>query len=235
MSSHCTRPCRVKDLASCFYACRFPSDEESSDAILSTLPQVQNTIMAANSRCSSKTCDSCRKTSFANKMCNEEANGESSAQSSTLNSTDDNEVEEGRRDPKWPRFSEEDYIVFCFREDGAIHMINESKPSKTYDDNSKKGKEGWSNEMESDWPEDEIKEMDSAAIGTRLGCKLEESFESCNSNQSDTSTNSFSFQKESSSYAQIRETQGHKFASPLLQILKGEHFEISQPLHVCKF
>ncbi|XP_073294279.1 protein BREAKING OF ASYMMETRY IN THE STOMATAL LINEAGE-like [Primulina huaijiensis] len=147
--------------------------------------------MTANSKCSSKTHDSGVKTSVANKKCNEEEKYESSAQRLTANSiTNDNEVEEGSRDRKWP---EEDYIVFCFREDGAIHLINESKPSKTYGDNNKKCEKKWSNEMESEWPEDEIKEIDSATIGAK-GCE-EDSFESCNSNQSDTSSNSFSFPK----------------------------------------
>lgn len=27
----------------------------------------------------------------------------------------------------WPSFEEEDYIVFCFEEDGAIHMVKEVK------------------------------------------------------------------------------------------------------------
>ncbi|XP_075475847.1 protein BREAKING OF ASYMMETRY IN THE STOMATAL LINEAGE-like [Primulina tabacum] len=147
--------------------------------------------MNANSKCSSKTHDSGVKTSVANKICNEEEKYESNAQRLTANSTtNDNEVEEGSRDRKWP---EEDYIVFCFREDGAIHLINESKPSKTYGDNNKKCEEQRSNEMESEWPEDEIKEIDSATIVAK-GCE-EDSFESCNSNQSDTSANSFSFPK----------------------------------------
>lgn len=123
-----------------YYVSRY-LDEESSDTIHSTFPQMQTTSMAANSKCSRKTHHSGMKISVANKICNEEEKDESSAQRlMTPNSTttNDNEVEEGSRDPKWPRFSEEDYIVFCFREDGAIHMINESKPSKTYDENNNK-------------------------------------------------------------------------------------------------
>ncbi|XP_073269620.1 protein BREAKING OF ASYMMETRY IN THE STOMATAL LINEAGE-like [Primulina huaijiensis] len=267
MSSPCTRldRCRVKDLASCFYPCRFPLEEESPGTIIrSTIPQMQKARMDANSKRSSKTRDSSRKTSDANKICNEEEKGESSAQSSTLDSTDDNEVEEGSsRDPKWPRFSEEDYIVFCFREDGAIHMINDSKPSKTYDENNKKfrrqdraerscdairgggfdehvedtqtdaeeipilvakGEEKWCNEMESDWPEDEIKEIDSATIETKQGFE-EESFESCNSNKSDTSTNSFSFPKLGIEW----------IGSPVHMPKPEKHRATSVLLHCCRF
>lgn len=35
----------------------------------------------------------------------------------------ENDDEESR----WPSFEEEDYIVFCFEEDGAIHMVKEVK------------------------------------------------------------------------------------------------------------
>ncbi|XP_073138144.1 protein BREAKING OF ASYMMETRY IN THE STOMATAL LINEAGE [Henckelia pumila] len=222
MSSPCTRlvRCRVKDLASCFYACRFPLDEESSDAISSSFPPMQNA--------------SSSKISVANKICNEEEKGETSAQSWKLNNSTNHEsesVEEGSRDSKWPRFSEEDYIVFCFREDGAIHMINENKPSKTYDhhDNSKKGHEKeWSNNemMEShEWTEDEIKEMESATnIGAIKACE-EDSFESCNSNQSDTSTNSFSFPKLGVEW----------IGSPVHMPKSEKHKATSLLLHCCRF
>lgn len=34
---------------------------------------------------------------------------------------------EGENDSSWPRFSEEDYIVFCFEEDGGIHIVEDKK------------------------------------------------------------------------------------------------------------
>lgn len=34
---------------------------------------------------------------------------------------------EGENDSSWPRFSEEDYIVFCFEDDGGIHIVEDRK------------------------------------------------------------------------------------------------------------
>lgn len=31
-------------------------------------------------------------------------------------------------DSRWPHFSDEDYIVFCFREDGAFDVVKDGKP-----------------------------------------------------------------------------------------------------------
>lgn len=33
-----------------------------------------------------------------------------------------------------PRFAEEEYIVFCFREDGEIDMVNEGRSSEEHDE-----------------------------------------------------------------------------------------------------
>lgn len=35
--------------------------------------------------------------------------------------------EKGENDSSWPRFSEEDYIVFCFEDDGGIHIVEDRK------------------------------------------------------------------------------------------------------------
>lgn len=41
------------------------------------------------------------------------------------------EEEDGNNDRRWPSFADEEYIVFSFRKDGAIHMKKERKPSET--------------------------------------------------------------------------------------------------------
>lgn len=40
------------------------------------------------------------------------------------------EEKDGSNDRRWPSFEDEEYIVFSFRKDGAIHMIKERKPSE---------------------------------------------------------------------------------------------------------
>ncbi|KAF5734636.1 hypothetical protein HS088_TW15G00128 [Tripterygium wilfordii] len=36
------------------------------------------------------------------------------------------ETEDGSEESSWPHFRDEDYIVFCFRDDGAIDVLKES-------------------------------------------------------------------------------------------------------------
>ncbi|CAA0838759.1 Protein BREAKING OF ASYMMETRY IN THE STOMATAL LINEAGE [Striga hermonthica] len=121
-----------------------------------------------------------------------------------------------RNEPE-PRFAEEDYIVFCFREDGEIDMINEGNYKKyNYEDeiddddhehvdiiatttlrpmiNRKKGDEKVRVEkgIEGQPNGNEVKEIDS--IEQPNSASKMDSFESCDSNLSDTtSTSSFAF------------------------------------------
>ncbi|CAL5441994.1 unnamed protein product [Camellia sinensis] len=37
---------------------------------------------------------------------------------------EDKEIDES----SWPHFADEDYIFFCFKEDGAIHVVQDEKP-----------------------------------------------------------------------------------------------------------
>ncbi|KAK4402547.1 protein BREAKING OF ASYMMETRY IN THE STOMATAL LINEAGE [Sesamum angolense] len=128
MSSPCTVPrlfrCRARDFASCFYACRLPLDEESD--IRSKPSQTLNESAVSNSKHAVRGHRTSRKTSTVDRTCSEDR-GESSVQSSSLTNSRGRRLDE-------PRFAEEDYIVFCFREDGAIHMIGEGKSSEAYDE-----------------------------------------------------------------------------------------------------
>ncbi|KAL3623346.1 hypothetical protein CASFOL_032162 [Castilleja foliolosa] len=126
MSSPCTSlfRCRVRDLASCFYACRLPLDEE---------PENGETIF-----------------DDAKQMPEKEYLVE------TLSGN--NIVSQGGRvggdgNGSEPHFAEEDYIVFCFREDGEIDMINEgnnkSSSMKKVDEKSKEKGTNNASKMES--------------------------------------------------------------------------------------
>ncbi|KAH6801068.1 hypothetical protein C2S52_001532 [Perilla frutescens var. hirtella] len=166
--------CRVRDLASCFLACRISLEEEEPD-ISRSKPQSKtlNRSIAPDSR---KTSESKRR--------HVEEHAAASVQSSSHHTCSGGctcRATEGE-----PRFAEEDYIVFCFGEDGEIQMINDAKSSETYTR-----------------PSSEAAATLQPCI-TRKGGEMEEemnpnpskmdSFESCESNLSDTSTtSSFSF------------------------------------------
>ncbi|KAL3824709.1 hypothetical protein ACJIZ3_020738 [Penstemon smallii] len=201
MSTDCTITrlvrCRVKDLASCFYACRFPLEEEaaSSGSRVPTQPILNP------------------EATLEKKMCNE--NGKSVQSSSSQNNSSKN-----GDDSSWPSFVEEDYIVFCFREDGAIEMINDSKSSSEsfhqnilkrklrYSSNRDSRKEGMvdseekdnqTNEEEIDILDpkvEEIKEMNINNNNPIIEETSAHTFESCDSSLSDntsSSTSSFAF------------------------------------------
>ncbi|CAL5441532.1 unnamed protein product [Camellia sinensis] len=48
-----------------------------------------------------------------------------------LSSTQSNNIELEKTEideSSWPHFGDEDYIVFCFKEDGVIHVVQDGKP-----------------------------------------------------------------------------------------------------------
>ncbi|XP_057791784.1 uncharacterized protein LOC131008775 [Salvia miltiorrhiza] len=80
-----------------------------------------------------------------------------------------------------PRFAEEDYIVFCFGEDGEIHMINNDRKSSEI--------------LQPCCSVSTTKMMKNEVEQPNIsGSKMESSFESCDSSLSETSTcSSFAF------------------------------------------
>ncbi|PIN12667.1 hypothetical protein CDL12_14725 [Handroanthus impetiginosus] len=174
--------CRVRDLASCFYACRFPLEEEHEIKGNKT-PQISNGSINLDCKCG-------KMSNVKKKICPKKQ--ENSVQNSLENAS-------GAE----PRFADEDYIVFCFREDGEIHMINERKscgdgdsidehPDTTSRTTNRKEYENKSKETETKWPpDDEIEEIN-PNLEQPNASKMD-SFESCDSNLSDTSTSSFAF------------------------------------------
>ncbi|GFY85679.1 hypothetical protein Acr_04g0004170 [Actinidia rufa] len=113
----CT-PWTIKDWATCFFACRFPLDEEP-DTFCSSSAQVPGGggMGFSKGRGMSK---------MANK-CNQERESIPSSTQATNSRRDEHGIVD---DSSWPRLADEDYIVFCFREDGAIHVVKDGKKTE---------------------------------------------------------------------------------------------------------
>ncbi|GFZ16960.1 hypothetical protein Acr_26g0002300 [Actinidia rufa] len=67
---------------------------------------------------------------MANK-CNQERDSSPSSTQATNSRRDENRILD---DSSWTRFADEDYIVFCFRKDGAIHVVKDGKKPKGLSD-----------------------------------------------------------------------------------------------------
>ncbi|KAM7479797.1 hypothetical protein LguiA_028010 [Lonicera macranthoides] len=111
---------RVRDWASCFYACRFPLDEEPERFCCSSIQicKGDDRGQVRDIRGTESSEDRYKQKQQSTKKLNE--NNDSRDLEEKGNENDDEES-------RWPSFEEEDYIVFCFEEDGAIHMVKEVK------------------------------------------------------------------------------------------------------------
>ncbi|CAI9787178.1 unnamed protein product [Fraxinus pennsylvanica] len=207
----------LKDIASCFYSCRFPLDEEP-EKFCSSLSRIPNGGVVINPKGSRRSHKVKRKMSKV-EICHQEG---ASVQSSTrYSSTNSQENEEGNADLSWPGVAEEDYIVFFFHEDGGIHIINdgnseesdevqnanstssrrinrkldygedieESSVCRSKRDTVNKAEKDNHQTTEEDIAKpDEIKEINGVEEGIKTN-----SLESCDSNQSNSSMGSFAF------------------------------------------
>ncbi|KAG6675381.1 hypothetical protein I3843_15G093200 [Carya illinoinensis] len=119
---------RVRDWVSCFLACRFPLDDESNDAYRSSAPQklprknLGFDAKGTESRVMNQT--SKKKSRHKSRRSKERQSKLSSTQTKDAISVENGSVD----DSCWPHFSDEDYIVFCFREDGAFDVVKDGKP-----------------------------------------------------------------------------------------------------------
>ncbi|XP_051117090.1 protein BREAKING OF ASYMMETRY IN THE STOMATAL LINEAGE-like [Andrographis paniculata] len=157
-------PWKVKDLASCFHFCHIPLVSDKEPDICLSKPRLQTSkgskVFDSKSGCKR----SVKESTNAKKLCNvEEGGGESVERSS-------HRYKAGRA-RREAAFSEEDYIVFCFREDGKMHLIDEENSSEECQQNNeetkttadasntsqgnKKHDEKGSNKMCTKWPPDE--------------------------------------------------------------------------------
>ncbi|XP_016493147.1 protein BREAKING OF ASYMMETRY IN THE STOMATAL LINEAGE-like isoform X3 [Nicotiana tabacum] len=181
---------RIKDWVSCFYACRFPLEEEK-DIYCAMSPQKPSRNMVFDPIGDHNRKKNRKK--LKKKMEKRKEFVEISAEG---------KAEEGGNDSSWPRFSEEDYIVFCFEDDGGIHIVEDKKSEKFQQKIDhvnlsprpvcRKGERKGSNDMEEEWPPAVDKEI--SHIGDVSESKTSPSAESSESNDhSNGSTGSFAF------------------------------------------
>ncbi|KAL4283727.1 hypothetical protein GQ457_16G031400 [Hibiscus cannabinus] len=150
---------RVKDFASCFLASRFPLEEEAAE----TNPK--ETIV------------------LDRKEKDESGGKEINMPLPTTLST--NTVSESENSSR-PCFSDEDYIVFCFKEDGAFILMEDGNKSEDAESD-----EGRSSEAETS-----AAKHRGDRERSKIWWEVEDrtvSVESSGSNQSDGSTGSFAF------------------------------------------
>nr|XP_016466004.1 PREDICTED: protein BREAKING OF ASYMMETRY IN THE STOMATAL LINEAGE-like isoform X1 [Nicotiana tabacum] len=109
---------RIKDWVSCFYACRFPLEEEK-DMFCAMSPQKPSRNMVFD-----PIGDHSRKKN------RKKLKKKTEKRKEFVEISAEGKAEEGGNDSSWPRFSEEDYIVFCFEDDGGIHIVEDKKSEK---------------------------------------------------------------------------------------------------------
>ncbi|XVF08890.1 hypothetical protein REPUB_Repub07fG0043200 [Reevesia pubescens] len=127
---------RVRDLASCFLACRFPLEEEPQTH-RSSSPQlpIRNMVFETKDDTKDKKCN--KRLSRRNR-CNKDRQLNLSTPTVSRNIAS---VENGSSDcdnGSWPCFSDEEYIVFCFREDGAFDVVKDNNKSEESNQSSRK-------------------------------------------------------------------------------------------------
>ncbi|KAK3225475.1 hypothetical protein Dsin_005337 [Dipteronia sinensis] len=163
---------RVRDWASCFTACRFPLDEDN-DSFPSSPPQLPIRNMVKGKRTSKKL--------LRRKECKKDRYGS---------------IDFGTSQSQENIADDEDYIVYCFSEDGGFDVVKDgrSEPSSNHIDCTRR----------SSWPvnrkyeeEDAVYlDIESAASSNRIRYQTDQgmvSVESSDSNRSDNSTASFAF------------------------------------------
>ncbi|KAE8667928.1 hypothetical protein F3Y22_tig00112353pilonHSYRG00023 [Hibiscus syriacus] len=111
---------RVKDFASCFLACSFPAEEEPAE----TNPPSSSKHPKGNI-VSERNVDSGGKE--INERRNECDNGR---RRRTLSSKNRVSMDDGSENSSRPCFSDEEYIVFCFKEDGAFLVMEDGNKSE---------------------------------------------------------------------------------------------------------
>nr|XP_011464281.1 PREDICTED: protein BREAKING OF ASYMMETRY IN THE STOMATAL LINEAGE [Fragaria vesca subsp. vesca] len=205
-----------KDCASCFLACRFPLDDEAVDdprRYATTPPQlpirnmafdyqrdsgrnesVRNTNMSP-SRHKNSTLSVRRRPSHDSKQVKETTSTSTSTSigSSTCRRVGYQSSDEESSCRQLPHFADEDqdYIVFCFKEDGKFEVVKNVKPEgqKCRDSTSSKNSRQINRKNEGE----KGKNICSDTKATAACSMGEVSIESSDSNQSAGSTASFAF------------------------------------------
>ncbi|XVF49904.1 hypothetical protein PTKIN_Ptkin04bG0053400 [Pterospermum kingtungense] len=211
---------RVRDLASCFLACRFPLEEET-ETHRSSSPQLPIQNMVFETKDETRDKKRTKRVSRRNRY-----NKDRQLNQSPKVSRNTASVENGGDNSSWPCFSDEEYIVFCFREDGAFDVVKDNSKSEDSNESSRnsrpvnrklnygedaerdkqRSRDGGeiipAKEGEGEERSSICLEVESASGSLRKRHQVEEtprangrtvSVESSDSNQSDGSTGSFAF------------------------------------------
>ncbi|CAI9113372.1 OLC1v1013957C1 [Oldenlandia corymbosa var. corymbosa] len=181
---------RVRDLAACFFACEIPRiDHEEQNCSTSTgHPEVPRKNMVFDPIGERR-----RKQKDEQKQRTKKSNQKKVSVENSQKIT--RKSEEGlSRLSSGSHFKEEEYIVFCFKDDGSIHLGKEKRTSEV--SNATTVEEEGSDDVELVWPPDEIKEIDHAGNHGDQAKTLSSILsvtESSDSNRSDASSGSFAF------------------------------------------
>ncbi|XP_022736558.1 protein BREAKING OF ASYMMETRY IN THE STOMATAL LINEAGE-like [Durio zibethinus] len=128
---------RVRDLASCFLSCRFPLEEER-DTHRPSSPQFPIRNMVFETKDDTRDKKSNKRLSRRNRCNKERQLNQNPAISRNIAS-----VENGSDNSSWPCFPDEEYIVFCFREDGAFDVVRDNSKSEESNQSNITKQFGW--------------------------------------------------------------------------------------------
>ncbi|OMO58752.1 Plant disease resistance response protein [Corchorus capsularis] len=122
---------RVKDLASCFLACRFPleGETETRHSASSQVP-IANMVFETHDDTGGDYNNKKSKKRLSRR--NRGNNGDRQVNPSPTVENENGSGGGGGDNSSWRGFSDEEYIVFCFREDGAFDVVKDYKSSEEY-------------------------------------------------------------------------------------------------------
>ncbi|CAB4311577.1 unnamed protein product [Prunus armeniaca] len=182
---------RVKDWASCFLACRFSLDDEAADRCCPANPQLPIRNMAFDMQDDSRCDDTNRKKMSRHKKCSRERR--LSHSSKQVNGTCPVESRSSNNSRCRPHFSDEEFIVFCFKEDGAFDVVKNGKPEAASSiDCTSRNSPRPVNRKDEEEEEENYLGTEPPPGSIAEDCRMV-SVESSDSNQSDGSTGSFAF------------------------------------------
>ncbi|CAL5445027.1 unnamed protein product [Camellia sinensis] len=102
----------------------FPLDKEPDTFCISSAQAPRGTMVFNSNGDNKKTFHETNKMATCDNKCDgDKETAPSSTQSNNIK-LEEKEIDES----SWPNFADEDYIVFCFKEDGAIHVVKDGKP-----------------------------------------------------------------------------------------------------------
>ncbi|CAL5444816.1 unnamed protein product [Camellia sinensis] len=103
---------------------RFPLDKEPDTFCISTAQVPRGTMVFNSNGDNKKTFHETNKMASCNNKCDGDKETVPSSTQSNNIELEEKEIDES----SWPHFADEDYIIFCFKEDGGIHVVQDGKP-----------------------------------------------------------------------------------------------------------